>query len=957
MATTDKIYIGSINAPTFIFDDTQIERIAFSNGVDLINNELSADALEADLFFDDTDGLLSSTNYATPLFYYSDNLLVSKYYVSQIKRTGVRKYKIYATSLIGLIENEDFIGGFYTGERFEEVVNDILFTNGVNMDKYSVYDSATNKTGKMLSGSYLLGQKSSIDEWKHRLLVEFTVQEPVWSSSSSTFKYHEVAGFMDTSGYSTKYSVEALASRANASSPTRWSLVLGYGTNTTRWSGSSSDYIFGNGTRFTVDIRPLEGKAYLRADYIQYDDATVTGTKTATWTIALYEPPQDTQSYHACLSVAFGMANFSRSYSTPSSIYDTYTVNSIIYHKQQVYDEIGNLILDAVYAGNESTGTGYMINMAGGTMIENNTVTGVGDAAYSVSDFTRIARDKELSKSLIFADNVANLPVRGWIKATSRRNALHELLFAENVNLLKTENGEYLFTSLSKESRGEIPEETIYNNPIEEVLAGAKKISVTEHSYETTDVSAEKIFDNSSSAAIEGEYLVMFDKAPIFGTPVGSGITIKKFNCNAAIVEGRGTISGTPYTHSQSIIQYVTGLPDAPDITVSNIGIITSANSDNVMNKLKAYYSGNLKKISNDIVYKGQRCGLIYSFKSLYQNSNSGYLRKISANVSSFVKAVCEFICGYVPPASGGYANYLVRTYGGSWTVPSSVRSREYPNIRVNIIGKGHAGTSGANGADGNRIEQGSGAKPGASGGAGGAAGTGGAGGNIYAITVDVSNVARVEVSDSGYDTIVKTYNDNNALLATYSSASGNAVDTGFTNVFDGTVYARKGLDGAAGGDGGKGGSYSDTEHDYIAPGKGGDVGSYAGGISPNGITIAWQTIGGTSYEYNSFGGGGGAAYGANGGNGKERYRIDSAIFTEGGAGAAALVTTEVYTEYGSGGFGGNGGGGGGGGAARYLDFAATNERQRTSYPEEPGAGGAGSAGTPGIDGCVVIYY
>lgn len=954
MAINDKIYIGSIDSPIFIFDETQIERINFDNSVDIINDELSADTLEVSLFYDDEDGRLRATNYATPLFYYSENRLVSKYYVSRVERIDLKKYKIYSTSLIGLIEKENFYGGFYTGERFQDVLNDILFTNGVNMDKYNVYASVTNKPNNVIYGSYLLGKTSSVDEWKYRLRVEYTASEPNWGTSS-TWQYYDVAGFRNTGG-STIYSIRMLANRADTSSPSYWQLVLQYGTQTKMWP-SVNDYKFGAGSRFIVDIVPMEGKGYLHVDYVDADDPTITGTVDEVWNITLYTPQRDIRSYHACLSVAFGMSQFRSGYDSPEDIFWTYGISCVIFHKQQVYDENGIMLLDALYAVNTSTQTGYMVNAVTGEMIENSTIQTVGDAAYTVSDFSRMERDKELSNSLIFGESVADLPIRGWIKMESRRNALHELLFAENVNMLKTGNGEYLFTTLSKDSSGEIDEDTIYDNSSEEEMTGAKKISVTEHSYETSDVASEKIFDNTSSFATEGEYLAKFDKAPIFGTPVGNGITIKKFNCNVAIVEGRGTITGTPYRHSESVIQYVSNLADGTDVSVRDIGIITSANSDNVMNKLKAYYSGDLKKIKNDIVYKGQRCGLIYDFKNLFHNSNSGYLKKISSVVSSFIRAVCEFISGYVPPSSGGYVNFSVFEYNESWTVPNSVRTREYSNVRLNIIGKGHEGTNGTNGSNGSLSQSGSGSLPGGDGGNGGNAGVGGSGGNIYIVTVDIENVARIEVSNTNYDTIVKTYNDNNVLVNTYSSASGNAIDTGFTNVFNGIVYARKGQDGVAGGKGGKGGSYSSYEAKYIDPESGESVGVYTGGTAPLGIMLTEQTIGGTSYMYNSFGGGGGAAYGANGGNAREQWRLDSTIHTEGGAGANALQTADVYTEYGSGGFGGNGGGGGGGGASRYSDFAAATGRNYESFPEDPGIGGTGSSGTPGIDGCLIVYY
>ena len=299
-------------------------------------------------------------------------------------------------------------------------------------------------------------------------------------------------------------------------------------------------------------------------------------------------------------------------------------------------------------------------------------------------------------------------------------------------------------------------------------------------------------------------------------------------------------------------------------------------------------------------------------------------------------------------------------TYSSDWTVPAELRSSDSPTIRLNIIGKGHDGTAGANGEAGSRGSYGDGALQGGAGGAGGEAGSGGAGGNIYAITLDVTNINKISVSNSGYNTIVRTYNDSGTLVNTYSSASGVASDSGFMNIFTGVYYARKGRDGINGGAGGKGGYITLSSGVTTKKGEsGGDAGDYIGGVSYGCIVRSVSYTTGTGYEYNSYGGGGGAAYGNNGGN---AYRgnepLPGIVETHAGDGANAIVPDNVYTEYGSGGFGGNGGGGGGGAGTRTA--AAPDEYGNYSYSTYyywSGAYGTGSTGTPGIDGCVIIYY
>ena len=395
-------------------------------------------------------------------------------------------------------------------------------------------------------------------------------------------------------------------------------------------------------------------------------------------------------------------------------------------------------------------------------------------------------------------------------------------------------------------------------------------------------------------------------------------------------------------------------------MSVNDVGLITSINSDSVMSKLKAYYSGGLKKIINSVIFDGERCGLRYAFKTMFSNSNTAHLTKLKAQTSSFVQAKCEFISGYVPQTSSGYMDFEIVTISNSWTVPSDVRTQEYPTIRLNIIGKGHDGTAGSRGNPGSSGSSGSGSLPGGAGGTGGSGGVGGAGGNIYSITIDATNVHTVSVSNFGYNTIVQTYNDGGTLLNTYSSGTGVPSESGFMNIFSGIYYARKGRDGVKGGDGGQGGycTLSGDNVTTVIGESGGNADSYSGGNSyaciVRSYTSAW---GGTSYEYNSFGGGGGAAYGNNGGNASIYSDMGEVVFTEAGQGANAIIPQNVYTEYGSGGFGGNGGGGGGGAGTRFSQFYGESGYEYSTSYYSPGGYGTGSAGTSGIDGCLIIYY
>lgn len=927
----EKIYIGSVDAPTLSFNQNNIEDIICNNSVDLIGDELASDTLEVSVFFDDVDEVLRNTAYGTTIFYYSNDHLVGKYYVSEIQRKGLKRYLIRATSLIGLIAKEDFYGGFYYGDNFSDIVNDVLLTNGLNLTKYYLYEPLSIRYGSgggtNPRGVKVANYTATTEYIKYRIYLEFDIVDCYYYSSVGA----DLAG-------TGRYLVE-ISSPDSAS----FSVKLFYDDIFYPTLTLSSSKI-GLGSKIIVDVNPLAGTAYMSANYVNPSDPTDTGFIEVSTQISVPQNP------------GTGVMNYAYGRSSTSTY--SYQLN---WKAFKIWNESGKPIIDAIFATTVDGVTKYVINKCNEYIAETNYFEPYGNQQGMFGSFDRLERDVELTKSLVYASGVDNIKVYGWIKNGTRRDALHQLLFSQNVCMLKSDIGGVLFTTLTNNSVGSIADNDIYDDSTEKSMSVAKNIKITENTFEQGE-STQTIYDNSNNPLIEGQYIALFDKAPIGDTPVGDGITILYSNCNAAIVTGRGTITGTPYVHSKNVISYTNGnTDDGSDVSISNIGLITSRNSDNVMNKLKSYYSGVTKKITNGIKYNGERCGLKYLFKTLYSNENNAFLTKINARTSSFVKANCEFVSGFVPPSGGGYTDYAICTYGETWNIPQYVIEKESPTIRLNIIGKGHDGTAGSNGSNGNLSGSGSGRQNGGTGGAGGTAGLAGAGGYIYTLTVDATSVSYLTIESSEYNTIVKSYNSGGTLLNTYSSSSGNPSDEGFLNVFDGMYYARKGLDGLDGASGGNGGTFwreNETETDWEVPTVGGNVDTYIGGGFPRYEIYTQDEDGVQWYYYNSYGGGGGAAYGANGGNSTRVSQTGAEVVTAGGNGANALIPQNSYTEYGSGGFGGHGGGGGGGAGTMYKwpNLGATFN-PGTAVSQQIGYGGLGSSGTPGIDGCVIIYY
>lgn len=931
----ERILIGSQESPSYSFDETQIESVSCENSIGLTGGDMSADVLEVSVFYNDQSGQLANVAYSTPIYYYSNDRAVGKYYVLSVEQKGINRYLIRATSLIGIIERDKFYGGMYNGQTFSTVMNDVLFGNGVspNVDIYEAKNNGAVYPVKLSSIA------ASNDQFKYRMKVRFTVAN-VASSGAFTI----IAGTYTVSSSQYCYNIE-LESSSSSGGSTYFYVVVNYG------DGYSYNYLFNNlhagaGTTFDIDIDPLAGKIRATAEYINCDDPSVTGTAYEEKAISASSIPSSANVID--LTYAFGGTTYYSDTQTVGARMSGYRY-TVIWNSYELYDEDGNLLVKAAYARRGSNN--YILNFATSEFVPVSDWNCSGDLIISVGDISLLARAEEFYSSVQYADGVANLPVFGWIPIGTRREALHQLLFAQGISMVHSADGGIILTPLSSAVTGEIPDDNIYANGSEERIQQAKSVAVTEHTFSAPSGNAETLFDNSNSVLRAGEYIVEFQNAPIYGTPVASsGITIKFFNCNAAIVEGRGVITGTPYVHSENVISYTNGnVADGADVSVADATLVGSLNSDNVMNRLKAYYCADVRKTNVGIRFNGERCGAVYSFTSPLLQSVSAFLTKYVSRASSFVKSDCEFIRGFNPQKSGGYSSFAIVPYGSSFTIPDFVRQEPSPTIRLNIIGVGSNGAAGANGVAGGTIETQSGySSRGGKGGAGGVGGAGGTGGNIVSYTVDATNLTAVSVERSGNNTIVKTYNGS-SVVNSYSSASGTPQASGFVNAFTGVAYALPGIKGIDGGNGGDGG-YVDQEGSAVglAMGtNGGDVGNYHGGLTLRGNVEFYGNL----ILWDTYGGGGGASANASGGDAHGTLPI-----TYGGDGANAGIPTPTTPTYGCGGNGGNGGGGGGGCGVHVIEENVAGGAARTT-PQTPGNGGTGGAGSTGNPGCLIIYY
>lgn len=164
---------------TYTFDDSVIVSAEIATEQSLLSEHLSADTLTLFVRCSDTGdqklytvfmewyhtvndegyvirtGNLADYTYGTPIFYYRDNVLYGKFYVTQITRVGDELFQVTAVSAIGMMAYMTHKGGVYTAALAGTIINDIMSGTGFT---YSVQSAVANT---VVSGMLPYGDKMS----------------------------------------------------------------------------------------------------------------------------------------------------------------------------------------------------------------------------------------------------------------------------------------------------------------------------------------------------------------------------------------------------------------------------------------------------------------------------------------------------------------------------------------------------------------------------------------------------------------------------------------------------------------------------------------------------------------------------------------------------------------------------------------------------------------------------
>ena len=566
-------------------------------------------------------------------------------------------------------------------------------------------------------------------------------------------------------------------------------------------------------------------------------------------------------------------------------------------------------------------------------------------------------------------NEVAITTVHGLLPYDTKRNNLHQLIFAYVVNMIKDADGDLLFFYLKNSEPVEIPTSRIYNEGEVVFETPVTDVELTEYSYvfdETAEL--EEVYDNSLSPYISGqdeESLVVFNRPINPDTIVTSVATMQVRDANevSAYVTGKGVISAIPYQVEERVLSRSTesnGIQRT--VSVDSVTLVNPLNSANIMTRLFEFYTQR-QTVKNAIIVEDEKPGKLYSFQSPYNEMSSGFMRRMAFNTSSIIKAECELITNYKPSGvSTNMNNFVMLEDAGTWTVPASVTT-----IRVYLISGGQGGHCGYSGGDSKRNPE----YPGD----GGNGGEGGDGGKVLSLQLDVQEGQIFDYScgtggEGGEPYADSTVTENEAgedlgagqlgavtTFGEYSTDNDNAVviNGGIMNLVNGKFYARTGKTGIAGAKGGKGAKSTatyPTNDDFAKYSFNGESvtvndETWEGGVGAK--TLFASQGGYTGWAYAS--GGSGAAYGARGKDGQTGFvQWQAVIGGNGPEGATSPIPGADAQYIGCGGDGGHGGGGGGAPG----DSGFSNGNGETGHI---GKGGKGSKGGKGAPGGILIYY
>ena len=198
-----------------------------------------------------------------------------------------------------------------------------------------------------------------------------------------------------------------------------------------------------------------------------------------------------------------------------------------------------------------------------------------------------------------------SIPVYNWLPIGTRRENLHQLLFVMGLALKKDANGMIRITALTDSDPAEIEESRLFSGGSIDYNTPSTAVSVAEHT--SGEAAAEDII-TPNGAKVSG-VLVPFDN-PIHDLQIDNGEILESGVNYAVLAQSSDCLlTGQKYTHIvREILRGEAGASKDNTATVTDATLVNLANSENVAERVLAYYS-KARTVSNDLVVGTERPG------------------------------------------------------------------------------------------------------------------------------------------------------------------------------------------------------------------------------------------------------------------------------------------------------------------------------------------------------------
>lgn len=556
-------------------------------------------------------------------------------------------------------------------------------------------------------------------------------------------------------------------------------------------------------------------------------------------------------------------------------------------------------------------------------------IAGILGAVQTAADADKVTYQTSSGITYTVDADIAAARIDNWLPATEdARENLRNVLQVLNAAVMQNTDGSPRIGVMDHGAEIVVSEYDTYTGDSYIEEAPVTAVQVIEYAYLQISGTAEAVILDASNGVQED--LVLFDK-PYYDIHGDANLSVLEQGANYARITGTGILYGKPYTVMSRTLIDSTGLTGASNIRTIDNPLCSSLYSSELLSRLNRYFA-NVSLIQHAVKMLEQfDPGHLLKYIDPMNEEKRGYPLEQTLTFSGITKADQKITADWTPMEENPFTESQLVTSSGTWSPPAGAT-----RLRFVLIGGGKGGWGGYQGEAG----EGSSFNPSTSAGAGGAVGEGGEGGKVFQIDVSYENLLgsyTVSIGAAGTAGGINhgegTEGGATTLTAgadLYTSANGVVYPYGVMDILTGVRYAATGQDGIYPGNSGVGTNYP------LQKSINDSQTSQTGTVTTwnDGNTIVAGVVGG-----------GGAAYGSNGGNASR-----SNLFANGGVGATAALdgfngyTAAAPTIPGTGGIGGNGGGGGGCGG--------------TSGDGDGGNGGApgdGSVGGGAAPGAVLI--